>query len=160
MLWSSACDYAIRAAAHLSEQSGALVQLKDIARLEHIPAPFVGKILQALGRADILRSVRGPNGGYGLARPAQEVTLLMIVAAVDGTKALEACSVGLGACSSDTLCPLHEAFAPVRASIRAYLERTTLADMRVALTAKRAVHARRSARRPKPGAASRKPPRT
>ena len=143
MLWSSACDYAIRAATHLSEQPDALVQLKDIARHEHIPAPFVGKILQALVRADILRSVRGPYGGYGLARPPQAITLFMIVAAIDGTKQLESCAVGLGPCSNDTLCPLHDAFAPVRASIRAYLERTTLADMTVALAGKKAMRVRR-----------------
>lgn len=138
MLWSSACDYAIRAATHLSAQPDALVQLRDIARLEDIPAPYVGKILQALVRADILRSVRGPRGGYGLARPPQDITLLMIVAAVDGTRQLESCTVGLGPCSHDRLCPLHDAFSPVRDSIRAYLERTTLADMAVALAGKRA----------------------
>ena len=143
MLWSSACDYAIRAATHLSEQPDVLVQLKDIARQERIPAPFVGKILQALVRADILRSVRGPRGGYGLARRPQEVTLLMIVAAIDGTRQLESCAVGLGPCSHDMLCPLHDAFSPVRDSIRAYLEHTTLADMAGALAGKRARRVRR-----------------
>lgn len=148
MLWSSACDYAIRAATHLSEQPDSLVQLKDIARQERIPAPFVGKILQSLVRADILRSVRGPHGGYGLARPPQDVTLLMIVAAVDGTRSLESCTVGLGLCSHDALCPLHDAFKPVRDSIRAYLERTTLADMTRALAGKRALRARRASPSP------------
>ncbi len=143
MLWSSACDYAIRAAAHLSEQPDALVQLKDIARHEHIPAPFVGKILQALVRADILRSVRGPYGGYGLAHAPESITLLMIVAAIDGTKPLDTCAVGLGTCSNDKLCPLHDAFAPVRAAIREYLEQTTLQDLNTALKGKRESRARR-----------------
>ena len=147
MFWSSACDYAIRAAAHLSEHPDALVPLKDIARREDIPAPFVSKILQALVRADILRSVRGPHGGYGLARPPHHVTLFMIVAAVDGTKQIESCAVGLGLCSNDTLCPLHDAFTPVRASIREYLEQTTLADMTIALAGKRATRVRRAAGR-------------
>jgi Rrf2 family iron-sulfur cluster assembly transcriptional regulator len=157
MLWSSACDYAIRAATHLSEQPDALVQLKEIARHEHIPAPFVGKILQALVRADILRSVRGPYGGYGLARAPEAITLFMIVAAVDGTKQLDSCAVGLGLCSNDTLCPLHDAFTPVRASIRAYLERTTLADMKGALAGKRATHVRRSVPRASGTTARRSP---
>jgi Rrf2 family iron-sulfur cluster assembly transcriptional regulator len=144
MLWSSACDYAIRAAAHLSEQPESLVPLKDIADQEQLPAPFVGKILQALVRADILRSVRGPRGGYGLARPPRDVKLLMIVAAIDGTRSLESCAVGLGPCSHDALCPLHDAFKPVRDSIRAYLEGTTLADMTRALTRKRDLRARKA----------------
>lgn len=144
MLWSSACDYAIRAVTHLSDQPDALIQLKDIARQERIPAPFVGKILQALVRADILRSVRGPRGGYGLARRPQDVTLLMIVAAIDGTRQLEACTVGLGGCSQDRLCPLHDAFSPVREAIRTYLERTTVAEMALALAGKRARRARKA----------------
>jgi Rrf2 family transcriptional regulator, iron-sulfur cluster assembly transcription factor len=142
MLWSSACDYAIRAATHLAERPDGLVQLKDLARDESIPAPFVGKILQALVKDDILRSVRGPRGGYGLSREPQEITLLMIMTAVDGTRQLEACAVGLGVCSKDQRCPLHEAFEPVRASIRHYLETTTLADMRAARAKKRVRQAR------------------
>lgn len=137
MLWSSACDYAIRAAAHLGERPGALIQLRDIARDESIPAPFVGKILQALVRADVLRSVRGPRGGYALAHPPDQITLLMIRAAIDGTKDIEQCVVGLGTCSTDVLCPLHDAFTPVRAAIRGYLEKTTLAEMAAARSAKR-----------------------
>jgi Rrf2 family protein len=138
MLWSSACDYAIRAAAHLAERPGELIQLRDIARDESIPAPFVGKILQALVRSDVLRSVRGPRGGYALAHPAHEITLLMIRAAIDGTRDLDQCVVGLGTCSTDVLCPLHDAFAPVRAAIRGYLETTTLAEMAAARAGKRA----------------------
>jgi Rrf2 family transcriptional regulator, iron-sulfur cluster assembly transcription factor len=129
MLWSSACDYAIRAAVHLAEHPDTLVQLKDITRDEAIPAPFVGKVLQALVRADILRSVRGPRGGYMLAGPPASITLLAIKAAVDGTKDLDACVVGLGRCSQDQLCPLHDAFESIRESIRTYLATTTLADM-------------------------------
>ncbi len=153
MLWSNACDYAIRAAVHLAEHPDTLVALKDITREESIPAPFVGKILQALVRADILQSVRGPRGGYALAHPPDRITLLMVVRAIDGTKALDGCVVGLGHCSSDMLCPLHDAFAPVRASIRACLEDTTLAEMGGAQRAKLA----RLARAPKEPAARKTP---
>ena len=149
MLWSSGCEYAIRACAHLAAQPDALVQLKDIARLEAIPAPFVGKILQSLVRAGILRSVKGPRGGYGLGRPPRQITLFMVKAAVDGTKDLETCAVGLGPCSDEMPCPLHDAFKPIRQSIRRYLESTTLADMSTALARKRALLAG-SRRRPPP----------
>lgn len=129
MLWSNACDYAIRAVVHLAERPDTLVALKDITRDERIPAPFVGKILQSLVRADILRSVRGPRGGYALAHPPDEIPLLAIVSAIDGTKALNTCIVGLGHCSVDVPCPVHDVFAPVRASIISCLTETTIADM-------------------------------
>lgn len=150
MLWSSACEYAIRASTHLAAQPDALVQLKDLAREEAIPAPFVGKILQSLVRTGILRSVKGPRGGYGLARPPREITLFMVTAAVDGTKDLETCAVGLGRCSDEMSCPLHDAFKPIRQAIRRYLESTTLADMSTALARKRALLAGPSRRRAAP----------
>lgn len=148
MLWSSACDYAIRAAAHLATEPDALVQLRDIARDESLPAPFVAKILQSLVRAGILRSVKGPRGGYGLTRPPRDITLMMVRSAIDGTRDLEACAVGLGPCSEATPCPLHDAFKPTREAIRRYLETTTLAHMSSALSRKRALLAHASRHRP------------
>lgn len=147
MLWSTACEYAIRASTHLAARPDALVQLKDIAREEAIPAPFVGKILQTLVRAGILRSVKGPRGGYGLARPPREITLLSVKVAVDGTKDLETCAVGLGSCSDEMSCPLHDAFKPIRQAIRRYLESTTLTDMTTAIARKHALLARPSRQR-------------
>jgi Rrf2 family transcriptional regulator, iron-sulfur cluster assembly transcription factor len=144
MLWSSACDYAIRAAAHLARDPGGLVQLRDIAGDEGLPAPFVAKVLQSLVRAGILRSVKGPRGGYGLARPPRDITLLMVRSAVDGTADLEACAVGLGPCSTQMPCPLHDAFRPTREAIRRYLETTTLAHMSSAIARKRALLGRAS----------------
>jgi Rrf2 family protein len=155
MLWSSACEYAIRATTHLAATPGALVQLKDIAAAEGIPAPFAAKILQSLVRAGVLRSVKGPGGGYGLARPAAEITSLDIKAATEGTRDLEACVAGLERCSDDVPCALHDAFKPVRRAIRAYLETTTIADLSGALTRKRAqlsaatASGRRRVRRPR-----------
>jgi Rrf2 family protein len=144
VFWSSGCEYAIRACVHLAGQPDALVPLKDLTREESIPAPFVGKILQSLVRAGILRSVKGPRGGYGLARPPDEISLFTVTAAVDGTTHLETCALGLGHCSDEATCPLHDAFKPLRRSIRAYLDSTTLADLAAALSRKRA---RRSSRR-------------
>ncbi len=142
MLWSSGCDYAIRALTHLAARPGALVALKDMAAEEAIPAPFVGKVLQHLVKAGIVRSVKGPHGGYGLALAPRAITLLAVKAAVDGTRDLEACAVGLGACSDQLPCPLHDQFKPIRHAIRRYLETTTLADMTTAITRKRALLAR------------------
>jgi Rrf2 family protein len=137
MLWSSACEYAIRAATHLAAAPDTLVQLKDIAAAEGIPAPFASKILQGLVRAGVVRSVKGPGGGYGLARPPATITFMDIKAATEGTRDLEACAVGLARCADDVPCPLHETFKPVRQAIRRYLERTTLADLSTQLARKR-----------------------
>ena len=130
MLYSSTCEYAIRALSHLARQpEGSLTLLADIAEAQELPPPFLSKILKDLVRARLLRSARGRMGGYGLAAPAGEITLLQIREVLDGVGDLERCAVGLEPCSDDTPCPLHELYKPLRAAIRSYLEQTTVADL-------------------------------
>lgn len=138
MIYSSACEYGIRAATFLAARHGeeVLVKLRDISEAEDIPAPFLGSILQRLVTAGLLRSARGPTGGYALARPPEQVTLLDVKAALDGTAELDECAVGLGPCSDDMPCPLHDSWKPIREDIRRYLERTDLSQMARAMESK------------------------
>lgn len=138
MIYSSACRYAIRAATYLASRWGEdLVKLRDITDMEEIPAPFLSSILQRLVNAGLLRSARGPSGGYALARSPDRIVLHEIKEAVDGVGDLKECAVGLGICSDDMPCPLHESFKPIRQQILAFLEETTLQEMADALAAKR-----------------------
>jgi Rrf2 family transcriptional regulator, iron-sulfur cluster assembly transcription factor len=139
VIYSSACEYAIRAAAYLASRDGeeGLVKLKDITEAEDLPAPFLSSVLQLLVTARLLRSARGPTGGYALERSPDRITLYDIKAAVDGTAELEACAVGHDRCSDETPCPLHDSWKPIREEIVTYLRETTLADMARALDRKR-----------------------
>ena len=137
VFWSSGCDYAIRACVHLAGRPDALVSLRDLTREESIPAPFVGKILQSLVRAGLLVSVKGRHGGYGLARPPREISLLAVMAAVDGTRHLEGCVLGLARCSEESACPLHDSVKPLKQAVGDYLASTTLAEMSSAVASKR-----------------------
>lgn len=140
MIHSAACEYAIRAAAHLAGRApGETVKLRQISKDEEIPGPFLAGLLPRLVGAGLLDSTRGPTGGYALARPAQEICLHDIVVAVDGLESLERCAAGLGRCSDEVPCPLHNAWSPIRERVRGYLKRTTLADMATAIQAKRSV---------------------
>lgn len=139
MIHSAACTYAIRALARLaSVPEGQAMKLRDIARVEAIPGPFLSGILPRLVEAGLLESLRGPTGGYRLARPAASITLHDLVEVVDGLQALEACAAGFGRCSDAVPCPLHDHWKPIRERVRGYLLRTTLADMAQALAVKRA----------------------
>ncbi len=132
MIHSSACEYAIRALTHLAVHEGERVKLREIAEIEGIPAPFLSNIFQLLLADGLVSSARGPTGGYTLARPAPEIRLLDIRAAVDGLRDLETCAVGLPRCSDSQPCPLHTRWAPVRERIRAFLTETTLDAMAAA----------------------------
>lgn len=127
---SSKIDYAIRATAELAAaEGGGPVKAEQIATAQGIPLRFLLNILAELRRDGLVRGRRGVEGGYELARPASEVSLADVIRAVEGPLAnvhesrpedLEY----LGAAAS-----LREVWIAVRASLRAVLEVTTLADL-------------------------------
>lgn len=144
MLYSGSCAYAVRALSRLATApADPLVKLQDLAREEHIPYPFLAKICNDLVNAGLLRSARGPHGGFGLTREPKAISLYDIRAAVDGIEDLEACVLGLDECPGNQPCALHETWKPRRAEIERYLRDTTLADAAHAL-----VLATRPAKRP------------
>lgn len=137
MIYSSACEYAIRAATHLAlHPPGVRITAGHISRTEKIPSPYLSSVLHRLVTAGLLASTRGPAGGYSLTRPPESITLYQIKEAVDGLRTLDTCAVGLGRCSDDTPCPLHDSWKPIREEIRTYLNETTLEDMAQAISSK------------------------
>jgi Rrf2 family protein len=85
MKLTSASIHAVRALVFLARQGGdGLTRAHVIATAEGLSPGFLGKALEQLASAGVLQSVRGPNGGFRLARPARRVTLLDVVQAVDG----------------------------------------------------------------------------
>jgi Rrf2 family protein len=138
MIYSNACEYGIRAMVYLvGRGESRRVLLKDISDNENIPGPFLGKVFQTLVKAGLLKSSKGPGGGYQLAKPPEATTLYDIYCAIDGGKDLEACAAGLDECTDEQHCPLHESWKPIRESIKTYLENTSLRDMAEAVEEKR-----------------------
>lgn len=138
MLYSKPCAHAIRALAHLADPWGpGRARLREIARDEGLPVEALGKIMQRLVRRGLLRSRRGPGGGFSLARAAEAVTLLEVVEAVDGLEHVHGCAVGLPRCGDASPCPLHHTWKGLREHVIRYLERTTLSDMARALARRR-----------------------
>jgi Rrf2 family protein len=85
MKLTHACAYAVLAVVFLArQQPGRLVASRQIAASGGLPERFLVKVLKPLVSARLLDSLRGPNGGYRLARPAKKITLLQVVEAVEG----------------------------------------------------------------------------
>jgi Rrf2 family protein len=78
-------DYAVRAVIELAQSSqGSPRKVDSIARAQAIPVSFLENILTQLRSAGLVRSQRGPEGGYWMARPADEVSLADVIRAVEG----------------------------------------------------------------------------
>lgn len=116
---SNTCKYGIRAVIYLAlnEKENKKIGIKEISEELNIPTPFLGKILQMLAKNKMLNSTKGPNGGFSLRRPANEITLLNIIEIIDGLGLFEDCLIGLSSCSAkshiEVQCPTHRKFSPI-----------------------------------------------
>jgi len=82
---SRSTGYALLAVGYLAKhQEEGIILSQDVSKEYNIPLEYLLKILQQLVKANILRSKRGPRGGFSLARPPQKITLLQVIEAVDG----------------------------------------------------------------------------
>jgi Rrf2 family transcriptional regulator, cysteine metabolism repressor len=92
---TSKSPYAVRALAELARSGGAgPVPIGEIARRRDIPVQFLEGLFATLRRAGILQSQRGVKGGYSFARPPEELTVLEVVEALEGSLATEARQTG------------------------------------------------------------------
>ena len=110
MIFSPTSQYALRALIYLAthEDSGPVLG-RTIAESEKIPKQFLSKILHNLRNKGLIRSTMGPGGGYQLAKPAGQVTVLQVVTAVEGPLNLEdTCILGLDKCNDKEHCALHD----------------------------------------------------
>ena len=138
MIYSRSAEYAIRAFVHLARvPEGKFAMVKQIAEEEAIPSHFLAKILQQLARKGLLRSSKGPTGGFSLRTPAKDVTLLNIVESLDGLQEYQRCASGLAECNDDMPCGMHESWKALRSRIIEYLEGTSVSDVADALDEKR-----------------------
>ncbi len=107
-------DYAIRCVLHLSESSHEITMVDEIARARAIPKSFLAKILQKLTKAKIVKSFRGVNGGFQLAKRPEEINLLDVIEAIEGTVAMNRCAIDKRMCSFSNSCSVHPVWVEMR----------------------------------------------
>jgi Rrf2 family protein len=129
MKLSRASNYALQALAYMAGQSpGKPAASHHVAEARDIPERFLLKVLKPLVDARVLLSLKGPHGGYRLARAPKEITLLEVVEAVDGPIRSEAPEVGKnGGAALDKR--LQSVCDGVAAITRQRLAKTTLAEL-------------------------------
>lgn len=126
---SAKADYAIRAAVELAAAGEGPVKGERIAQAQEIPPNFLENIMGDLRNAGLVSSRRGADGGYWLARPAHEVSLADVIRAVDGPLANVRGVRSEQISYQGSAEGLRDVWVAVRASLRAVLERVTLADV-------------------------------
>ncbi|HYW91001.1 MAG TPA: Rrf2 family transcriptional regulator [Gammaproteobacteria bacterium] len=121
--------YAVTAMLDLALHQGeGPVCLSDVARRQSISLSYLEQLFRALRREGLVRSTRGPCGGYRLAREGGAISVARIIAAVDEPIDPTRCG-GARNCQDAQSCLTHELWAELGEHIRSFLERTTLADL-------------------------------
>jgi Rrf2 family transcriptional regulator, nitric oxide-sensitive transcriptional repressor len=104
---SQTAEYALRAVVWLAAQDGQAQTTAQIAEATQVPAGYLAKVLQTLGRAKLVTAQRGLGGGFSLARDPATVTALDVVEAVDPIPRIINCPLGFES-HRGCLCPLHQ----------------------------------------------------
>lgn len=122
-------DYGIVLLTHLAAHADRQYAAPELAAEARLPLPMVSKILKLLARDGLLASHRGVKGGYSLARPAEEISMAEIIAALEGPIAITECISVESDCSHEALCPVRSNWQRINLAVRSALEGISLAEM-------------------------------
>jgi len=130
VLFSRPCEYALQTVLYIAlKPQGEMTSIRELTSKYSIPYHFLSKILQRLANQGILSSMTGPGGGYALAKPPKELSLLDIVAAIDGDAFSKNCVMGFAECSDVTPCAVHPKWKTLRAGVQKMLMEKNILEM-------------------------------
>ena len=131
MTLSKRGDYVMRSAIALARafESGSPRKIREVVADTEVPRTFASQILADLVRAGLAVSRAGRDGGYWLARPPSEISVLEVVEAAEGPLRAERCALGDGPCRWADVCPLHETWSAATAQLSELLANTSLAEV-------------------------------
>jgi Rrf2 family protein len=113
-------------------EDGSYCLAKNLATQLDLPGPYLAKILQSLAQEGMLHSLRGPRGGFRLSRPAHRITVGEVVKALEGIESMAGCVMGFLHCEGqDNPCPLHAAWAEVKAHMDTSMTQVTIRDLQL-----------------------------
>lgn len=128
---SNTCKTAVKAVIYLAskyesdEKSG----IKEIAGYINASEHTVGKLLQTLVKQDVIKSLKGPAGGFYISKQQLKQPLINIVEAIDGKQLFKECGLGLSKCSSTHPCPIHDQYKEIRDLIEKLFKNNRVADL-------------------------------
>lgn len=127
-MFSQTAEYALRAIAHLSMNTDTPQTTQQIAAATRTPMPYLSKVLQSMGKADLIHAQRGLHGGFTLLRSPDQITVYDVIQSVDPIKRIMTCPLGL-ASHGTHLCPLHKRLDDAIGLVEKQFRETTIAEM-------------------------------
>ena len=125
-------EYALRSMLYIcSKPYGFVFQISEISASNNIPENFLRKIIPLLNKAGILQSQRGIGGGISLLKPAEEITPLEIIEAVEGPIGLNKCLISSDFCSNERWCSVHVLWSEAQSKLKEMLSSKTLAQLAI-----------------------------
>lgn len=127
---STKAQYAVRALVSISlHGDGRPLALRDVAGREDISLAYLEQLFVKLRRGKLVRSVRGPGGGYVLARPAEQISVDQIIDSVEESLVPVSCMDQKGRCVCNDHCVTHSVWQGLGEKVRQFLASITLADL-------------------------------
>jgi FeS assembly SUF system regulator len=133
---SKLTDYAILLMVELTRERE-MLSAHALADRIHVEVPTAGKVLKQLASAGLVESFRGSNGGYRVNRPAADISVAEVIAAIEGPIAMTECSAEPGLCTVEDSCNLRGNWQRISIAVARALEEVSLAEMAAPLATKR-----------------------
>lgn len=128
---SNTCKTAIKAVIYLCSKSGSgnKASIKEVSEFINANEHTIGKLLQILVKQNIIKSLKGPAGGFYITAEQQQQPVITVVEAIDGKLSFVSCGLGLSRCSSLHPCPIHNEYKKARDIIETLFRQKKLLDL-------------------------------
>lgn len=134
---SKLTDYAMLIMSQMAKEPDSVLSATELAEALSLTGPTVSKILKILADAGLLKSIRGAEGGYHLARPANAISVADVIAAMEGELAVTECCESINLCAIDSVCTMKENWRKINKMVKAFLGNVTITDMLQPLSVQR-----------------------
>ena len=127
-MFSQSVDYGLRAIVYMGMHPDRICTNEQIAEITKVPSPYLAKILKSLNNAGLIKSQRGVGGGSRLSRPADKISVLEVVNAIEPIKLIDYCPLEL-VNHGINLCPMHSKLNHAISAIQDVLAQSMVQDL-------------------------------